>query len=478
MATQPAHDRLEQLPFWKVQGVFDPDGGGADFSYTIGLASRGSAELHMWARPSLGDDPGHDWAFSLRDCCGILNELADLLLRGEIGVGSGLTRTYDGGLATVEFRVDPPEDRLELQAFGVDPSAEVLPVRWSLRRDPAGPLTPLSDSALREARGLWTRLTAGLDRRRRAPTEWTVSKRPDFDPHQQFGPLTPLVSARGAQLLQADADTLAALLGGAARVDAIGSLSWPATQAKAIARGVGRSDQLDAIERAVQGLVTRVTKGAAWSTMVADNFGDLRRSGQVDEYERSAANLADLLGTATLACLSTQAVSDVADPHLLLTGFGPWEASQHVDGVAGLVPWRAAPHVLEEVRALLSSRSAETLQMIGLLHDTTMRWESANDQTRRYGELEMRLTGWGLTSAAACPPVLELLQGTPAGEQLRRGSGHGLGVSRLDSLQEWATCLTSALTHRQRLTADEVDLFVWPFRSVVPGLDRMLNQPI
>src|SRR5512145_1938854 len=67
MTRQPAHDRLDITPFWKVQGVFDPQGGGADFSYTIGLWSRGSPELHLWARPSLGDDPGHDWAFSMRD---------------------------------------------------------------------------------------------------------------------------------------------------------------------------------------------------------------------------------------------------------------------------------------------------------------------------------------------------------------------------------------------------------------------------
>jgi hypothetical protein len=469
---------VDQLPFWKVQGVFDPDGGGADFSYTIGLASRGSPELHMWARPSLGDDPGHDWAFSLRDCCGILNELADLLLRGEIGVGSRLTRTYDGGLATVEFRVDPPEDRLDLQAFGVDPAADVLPVRWSLRREPTGELAPLSDRALEEARRAWTGLISGLDRSRRMPPEWTVPKRPSFAPGQRFGPLTPLVAARGAQLLQADADTLGALLRGATTVEATGSLSWPVTHARAVARSVGRSDQLGALETAVRRLVTRTTKGAAWSAMVADNFGDLRRAGTMADYERAASNLGDVLRTATLACLSTQAVSDVAEPDLLLHGLGPWEASRHVDGLAGLPPWRAAPHVLEELRRLLSSRNAEALNMIGLLHDTTMRWESANDQTRRYCELETRLTGWALTSAAACPPVLALLQGTPAGEQLARGAGQGLGTSRLDPLQEWATCVTSALTHRQRLTAEEVELFVWPVRSVLPGLDRVLNQPI
>ena len=67
MATQPADDRDESRPFWEVQIVFDPDGTGADFAYTIGLHTRGLPELHIWARPSLGDDPGADWMLSTRD---------------------------------------------------------------------------------------------------------------------------------------------------------------------------------------------------------------------------------------------------------------------------------------------------------------------------------------------------------------------------------------------------------------------------
>ena len=67
------HDRI---PDWQVTAVFDPDGKGKDFAYTVGLFERELPELHLWARPSLGDDPGADWKFSPRDCCGILNELA------------------------------------------------------------------------------------------------------------------------------------------------------------------------------------------------------------------------------------------------------------------------------------------------------------------------------------------------------------------------------------------------------------------
>jgi hypothetical protein len=478
MATQPAHDRLSNTPFWTIHGVFDPAGGGADFAYTIGLASRGSPELHMWARPSLGDDPGHDWAFSLRDCTRILNELADLLLRGGLGVGSRLTRAYDGGLATVEFRVDPAEDPEALQAHGVEPSAQVLPVRWSLRREPAGELSPLGEDALEEAHRAWAQLTVGLDRDRRAPAEWAVPRRASFGPEQRFGPLTPLVIARGAQLLQAGAEVLGALLAGAAKVDTAGSLSWPVAHAKALARRVGRSEQIGAVERAVAGLVDEVTAGAAWAAMLEHDFGDVRRAGRLEEYDRARHHLADLLRTATSACLCAQAVSDVADAHLTLHAVGPWEAARHVDGLAGLEPWRAAPHVLDLVRTVLGRRSADTLSMIGLLHDTALRWESANEETRRYGELEGRLAGWALTSAAACPPVLELLEGTPAGAALGRAAGQGRGVQQLAGLQEWATCLSSALTHRQRLTAAEVRLFAWPVHSVLPGLERVLNEPL
>src|SRR5687768_4753774 len=110
------HDRQ---PSWTVQTVFDPEGGGKDFAYTIGLDDLGHPELHVWGRPSLGDDPGDDWMFSADDRCRILNELAWLLIDGELRVGSEVTREYDDGHAVVRFRVDPPGDIEELEAFGV-----------------------------------------------------------------------------------------------------------------------------------------------------------------------------------------------------------------------------------------------------------------------------------------------------------------------------------------------------------------------
>lgn len=155
MSSQPTTETLDRRPFWQVQAVFDPDGGGKDFAYTIGLHDRSEPELHMWARPSLGEDPGDDWKLSMRDQCLILNELSWMLLDGRLSVGSELEREYDEGLAKVTFRVDPPGDREELEAYGVPPGVDVLPVRWSLRRPAEGPLVALTDDAEQHARDLY-----------------------------------------------------------------------------------------------------------------------------------------------------------------------------------------------------------------------------------------------------------------------------------------------------------------------------------
>ena len=87
VTTQPVHDRTDRTPTWTVQGVFDPDVKGQNFSYTIGLHDRGLPELHLWASPTDGDDPGEDWAFSHHDRCQILNELAFAVIDGRAGSG-------------------------------------------------------------------------------------------------------------------------------------------------------------------------------------------------------------------------------------------------------------------------------------------------------------------------------------------------------------------------------------------------------
>jgi len=40
------------------------------------MHSVGLPELHLWARPTCGDDPAPDWKFSSRDLGALLNEFA------------------------------------------------------------------------------------------------------------------------------------------------------------------------------------------------------------------------------------------------------------------------------------------------------------------------------------------------------------------------------------------------------------------
>jgi hypothetical protein len=122
------------IPFL-VQGVFDEDELGRDFAYTIGLHQLGRPELHLRSRPTHGDDPGgSDWHLSMNDLGSILNRLGMSLLAGTITVGSELDNACDGGATTLRMRLDPPEPAEDLEAYGVDPAADVLPVRWSLHR--------------------------------------------------------------------------------------------------------------------------------------------------------------------------------------------------------------------------------------------------------------------------------------------------------------------------------------------------------
>jgi hypothetical protein len=272
MSAQPAHDTFEE-PFWQVQGVFDPDGQEPDFSYTIGLHDRGLPELHLWAQPDEGEDPGADWVLSTSDRGHLLNELARLAVRGRLGVGAELERRYDAGRTTLRFRVGPPADREVLEAYGIAPDASVLPVHWSLHRAPEGPRGAMTPEQEQAAASAYDEVTAGLVEGRRAPTGWTLPRTPSFAPEQRFGPRTPVVLARAAQLWQADDETVADLLYAALLVESAGmSLTNPVAVAGALAREVGRSrclaDLHDDVEGLVSWLTTRPAARARWRRVV------------------------------------------------------------------------------------------------------------------------------------------------------------------------------------------------------------------
>lgn len=121
-------------PEWTVMAVFDPDGGGEDFAYTVGLAAKGSPELHVWRRPTDGLDPGDDFVLSPTDAQHLLNRCARQVLNGDLRPGSEFDVEYDCGLTIGRFRVGEPVDPDAVDAFQVDHDATVLPLRWSIER--------------------------------------------------------------------------------------------------------------------------------------------------------------------------------------------------------------------------------------------------------------------------------------------------------------------------------------------------------
>jgi hypothetical protein len=460
-------------PFWQVQAVFDPDGTGKDFAYTIGLYDKGLPELHVWARPSLGEDPGHDWVLSVRDRTYLLNELAQLLVEGRLEVGSTLTREYDAGLATVTYEVSPPGDRDELEAYGVAPGALVLPVLWSLRRPPEGPLSPLTERAQDVARATYTDVVAGLDLTRKGPRDWALPLTPSFAPDQRFGPLTAVVLARAAQLWQCTDEPLEHLLYMATCAQSDGSVTGPVAVAAAAARSVGRRPGLEALLQAVPALVEHITERPAgqrrWKVVASGVFPGLWKELKPSERVAAEDNLARILHDVTLGCLAVEAVADVADPDLVLRGRGPWLAGMRRETVLSLPEWRASSVVLDTVRALLAPIDAGGLATIAAMHHRT------RGERSEFGDLAIRLQTWAVTSAASCPwdPVLADLPGwKPLAAALP-----GAVIGALPDLEHWATCVTSALAHRDRLSERDVTMLAAPFRSCLPALAAVLQKP-
>jgi hypothetical protein len=484
MSTVSQNEALDDRPFWKVMAVFDPDGNGHDFAYTIGFFDRGLPELHMYARPSLGDDPGADWKFSQDDCCRIMNEFGWMLVRGTLDIGSTLRREYDGGLAVVDYRVDPPADRLELEAFGVRPGALVLPVRWSLTRPAEGPAALLSEEAEQRARQKYDEMLVGVDPEMPLPRGWELPVEPSFEVGQRFGPMTPLVLARAAQILQADPGTLSDFVVMTSAVADAASVSWPVVRARGLGRPVGRTAALDAVQDALVRLAEDGPQDArlrrCWKQLVDGFVVDRPRDYPLVRRSEVKRIVLDRLFGGMLACLSGEVVSDVADLELRLWAAGPWQASASPDGQPG-PEWHASEAVLERVRQILVGLGADVLLSVGAVHSGQLMAEKPGCVTgMRYSELQGRLTSWAVVGGACCPPPQAVIPDCNAGILIALRCAVGLpeDIEPLCGLNDWLRCLTSMLVHRARLSPEDVSRFARPVRRLVPGLEELLNRPV
>jgi len=442
---------------WKVQAVFDPDGEGRDFAYTIGLHDRGLPELHIFGRPSLGEDPGADWLLSPQDRCGLLNALAWRLIDGELRVGDTWEEPHDDGLVTVRFRLDPPGDRDELEAYGIAPDAQVLPVRWSLHRPPIGPPRPLTTRALQRARADCAALLADLPAvgdEVVVPPGWELP--PAFEPGGDFGPLTPLVAGRVVELWSADAISLSNLMWAAITTEAGGHLTWPATIAASVARGAGRVEEVERTGDAARAVVLLRTEQLDWPARLLELGAAMElepNEATPEQFHQAAVRvLSDLLWRV----LATEVVADQLSAAQLLHGRGAWLTGL---GPVGELPgrqWRAPRPVLDRLLGRLRPLPIPEPLAIAFRHRTA----EADD----YRAVADRVHGWAVVSAAGCPwrGGLDRLPGC-------RSLGH------VDDLQQWATVMTSAATHLNRLSARDLAALTAPYLDLLPELAAVIR---
>lgn len=189
-------------PFWEVIAVWDPDEGGADFAYTVGLSRAGLPELHVWARPDHGDDPGADFVLSQRDLGHLLNRWASELLDGRLAPGAERHLGLDDGASRARFVVGAPVRADSVDAHHLEPDDVVLPVRWSLEREPIGPMLQLTaEQDAARARRLAFLRSAGAGLVTTAPVNASVD----------FGPYAEEVAEAAGLLATADARSLGAL---------------------------------------------------------------------------------------------------------------------------------------------------------------------------------------------------------------------------------------------------------------------------
>jgi hypothetical protein len=191
---------IDPTSLCEVISVSDPDGNGGDFAYTVGLRDLNIPEVVIRARPSEGDDPGADWVLSHVDRHGVLMHVVEELVEGRLNVGDEFTQTYDGGLATVTYRLDPPEPAEDHEAYAVEPGV-VAPLRWRLDRPAVRVPAPLSGEML-----LWLEERHDLERRTTTSIHLRTGHAPSGrsllrdDSDLDLGPQAPVVRCVATQI--------------------------------------------------------------------------------------------------------------------------------------------------------------------------------------------------------------------------------------------------------------------------------------
>ena len=456
----------ERHPWWQVIAVFGHDvDHGTDFAYTVGLAERGLPEVHVPCRPSEGEDPAHDWRFSMHDMGRLLNDVAWRLVDGRLAPGDTWVEQYDAGLVEVRFRLDPAVEAEELEAFQAHP-APVHPLRWSLHRKPVGPLTALTPDVERRARD---ELAVLVERTpmtpiRGVPSMWTVPAVPSWDPTQRWGPRTALVAASASRLLHCSAEELIGLVNLTFALDVRHLAGYPLVVARSAARDVGRSSALETLEDDVRELLAGLgTTWAvdAWSATLAWLDED-----EDDDGPFPPERLKEMLDLVITAYLATVAVADRLEVDEVIAGIGPLSVCFESPGTPPDPRWHAAPHVVDAVAGLVRAAGARATV------DAALAWRQQDDDAT--ADARGSLAVLACRSASMFPPFTEGCSAT-APQLLVALSKAGLPAW---VLQEWLSTMAALLTHRALLGNEVAESVLRAGAPYIPRLADVVNQPL
>ena len=444
-----------------VTAVFDPDGTGSDFSYTAGLARDGLPELHMWARPDLGDDPGLDWKFSQRDTCWILNRLAWRLLDGRLAVGDAWMETYDEGLVEAHFSVHEPVAAEELDALGAG-NAPVLPIKWELRRAPVGAPKPMDAVAQAEAAATYDEIVSPRSSSV-APPGWDLPATPSWGADGRFGPRTPLVLARARQLWSAPADQWVAIADHVVVARDRVPTGYALSVSHAAARAAGRVAEVERLESAVEDLMAGfgITWGVPHLAELRAWFG--RSFAPGPESDDGWRYLLDQIALVVTGHLVVESLVDVLSDRVTRLGQGILLTALGPPGAAPDSRWLCSPTVDRAITDLIARTPLTAMVESAAAWDRTF-WDQPG--------LPIVVTSW--TGAGCSRPVFELLDVASCVVAAGALESRGLG---LGALQVWLTSLATVLTERASLDQSVVDLFLDASRQVV-GLERLVNSPL
>jgi hypothetical protein len=465
----------EPAPGWRVISLIDPAASGSDLAFTDGLTAFELPELLLWGRPTEGNDPGADWLLTHRERARLLNRWALETVIGQLGSGERREERFDGGHTVARFRFGRPVSAADLRHPHLPPQTPVISVAWSLQRlrsarAPAGrEAAPLSPAVERRMR-LWISRAEATTQAWRLRLDTVEEGVPTLLPHHlaalsigspshgRFGPMTPWVDARIAQVMAAGSDAVAGFLARLHLAEHARCEDCLLEQFDRIATRSHRNAACREASQAAQELALAVAGWPESSTPVwAQAVSAALLPLPAEEVPAADETLRVALTDGLETLIRTAVLADLLAPSLIANGSGPWEWAVNGQRIPGR-PWLAAPKVRRAARQLLAQATPSQLA-------ATVEESRRSPDPARLRAVSQLVTGLQTVAAASPPSSL-----------FRRDQRRGLPRPIVRYADELAEHLVAAMALPHRFAPDSWDLIRQSLHLLAPALPVQLPK--